>query len=52
VALWLNPAAGAFGTGYRLFDFAGCVAIAGMTVMLVISSLRNTVTLYREETVR
>jgi hypothetical protein len=49
IALWLNPGATAFGSGYRLFDVAGCIAIAGMAFMLVAATVRNTARLYREE---
>jgi archaetidylinositol phosphate synthase len=37
---------------YRLFDFGGAIAILGMGVALVVSAVRNTRTLYLEETVR
>src|SRR6266853_3599194 len=38
-----------FGTRLRLFDVGGVIAIAGMTVMTVISALRHTRTLYIAE---
>jgi archaetidylinositol phosphate synthase len=34
---------------YRLFDIGGVIGLAGMTMMLVWFSLKNTVRLYREE---
>ena len=42
---------GALGS-YRLFDFGGVVAIAGMAIALVISAIRNTRSLYLAETTR
>jgi len=36
---------------YRLFDIGGAIGLAGMIVMLVFFSLKNTVRLYREERV-
>ena len=45
VALWLHP-------NMRIFDIGGIVAIAGMSTMLVISTIFNTVKLYRAETPR
>ena len=52
VALWFRPDTRVFGSMYRLFDVGGIVAIAAMVLMLVISTIRNTVKLYRAETVR
>ncbi|MGA9527982.1 MAG: CDP-alcohol phosphatidyltransferase family protein [Terriglobales bacterium] len=34
---------------YRLFDIGGMIGLAGMVLMLVVVSLRNTIRLYREE---
>jgi archaetidylinositol phosphate synthase len=51
-ALWFRPDARVFGSAYRVFDVGGIVAIAGMILMLVVSTIRNTVKLYRAETVR
>ena len=42
---------GAFGS-YRLFDFGGVIAIAGMAIALLVSAIRNTRSLYLAETVR
>ena len=50
VALWFHPDARIFGSPYRIFDVGGIIAIAGMSLMLVISTIFNTVKLYRAET--
>ena len=50
VALWLKPATRALGTPYRLLDFGGCVAMAGLMATLVVITARHSVRLYREET--
>jgi hypothetical protein len=52
VALWLHPDARVFGLSYRIFDVGGVIAIAGMSLMLVVSTIFNTVKLYRAETLR
>jgi archaetidylinositol phosphate synthase len=52
LALWLRPGVRAFGSPYRLFDAGGIVAIAGMALMLVSSTVSNTLKLYRAETLR
>lgn len=49
ITLWLRPEARVPIVGYRLFDFGGIVAIAGMSAMLVIAVARNTTKLYRQE---
>ena len=51
-ALWLHPDSRVFGWPYRLFDVGGIIAIAGMTLMLVVSTIFNTAKLYRQETLR
>jgi phosphatidylglycerophosphate synthase len=48
-ALWFHPDARVFGSTYRVFDVGGVVAIAGMSLMLVVSTILNTVKLYRAE---
>jgi phosphatidylglycerophosphate synthase len=48
IALWLRPDARVFGSPYRLFDVGGIIAIAGMALMLVVSTLWNTIKLYRQ----
>lgn len=39
------------GHSLRLFDLGGAIAIAGMTLMLIISAVQHTRRLYREETI-
>jgi hypothetical protein len=51
-ALWFHPDARIFGSSYRVFDVGGMVAIAGMALMLIISTICNTVKLYRAESLR
>jgi phosphatidylglycerophosphate synthase len=48
-ALWFHPDARVFGSTYRVFDVGGVVAIAGMSLMLIVSAILNTVKLYRAE---
>jgi hypothetical protein len=52
VALWLHPEARMFGLSYRIFDIGGIIAIAGMSLMLAVSTVFNTLKLYRAETLR
>jgi hypothetical protein len=52
VVLWVNPESRVLGSSYRVFDVGGIIAIAGMTVMLMASTILNTVKLYRQETLR
>lgn len=52
IVLWVQPEARVHGTSYRVFDVGGMVAIAGMVVMLVVSTICNTVKLYRAEKVQ
>ena len=49
-ALWFRPDARFFGSPYRLFDVGGVIAIAGMACMLIVSTICNTMKLYRAET--
>lgn len=37
---------------YRLFDIGGAIGVAGMVVMLITVTIRNTARLYREEKIR
>jgi phosphatidylglycerophosphate synthase len=52
VALYLHPQAHLAGRTFRLFDVGGVVAICGMAVMAAATTVRHTVTLYREERLR
>jgi hypothetical protein len=49
IALLFRPMVRLFGIQYRLFDVGGVVGIAGMALMLVVSSIRNTCALYQAE---
>jgi phosphatidylglycerophosphate synthase len=51
LALWLHPNVGIFGSPYRIFDVGGIIAIAGMSLFLIVSTIFNTVKLYRSEPV-
>ena len=50
-ALWLlvRPDVTILGETYRLFDVGGVAGIAGMMTILMLTTLQNTRTLYREE---
>src|SRR3979490_2097989 len=52
IVLWVSPETRVLGSSYRVFDVGGVVAIAGMAFMLVVSTICNTVKLYRAETLR
>jgi phosphatidylglycerophosphate synthase len=49
VALLFRPAVTLFAHRWLLFDVGGAIGIAGMSLMLVVSSIRNTAALYRAE---
>jgi archaetidylinositol phosphate synthase len=49
LALLWRPMVKLFGGTYRLFDVGGAIGLAGMSLMLVFFTLRNTMRLYREE---
>src|SRR5580658_9109285 len=49
IALLRWPTGNLFGHHFPLFDAGGVVGIAGMWVMVIVSSLRNTAELYRAE---
>jgi len=49
VALWFHPDARVFGSTYRVFDIGGIVSNGLMAVILIISTLLNTIKLYRQE---
>jgi len=50
IALWINPQASIPVVSWRLFDFGGLVATAGMAVMVVVATAWHTAKLYRQET--
>ena len=47
--LLVRPAVTVAGEKYLLCDLAGIVAILGMIVIAIVSAIRNTARLYREE---
>jgi phosphatidylglycerophosphate synthase len=49
VALWFHPDARIFGSTYRVFDIGGIAAIGLMALILIVSTLLNTIKLYRQE---
>jgi archaetidylinositol phosphate synthase len=50
LALFWKPAVHLFGGRYyRLFDVGGAIGLAGMTLMIIVFTLQNTIRLYREE---
>lgn len=49
LALLRWPTAKVLGTQVRLLDVGGALGIAGMALMLIVSAIRHTGTLYREE---
>jgi archaetidylinositol phosphate synthase len=49
LALLRWPAVKLLGTQLRLLDIGGLVGIVGMTLMLIVSAIQHTATLYREE---
>jgi phosphatidylglycerophosphate synthase len=51
IALLYRPMVHVAGLRYRLFDVGGVIAIIGMGLMLVVSSIRHIMQLYREERV-
>lgn len=44
-----GPAARLAGYDFLLFDVGGVIGIAGMSAILIVSTLRNTIALYRDE---
>jgi phosphatidylglycerophosphate synthase len=49
VALMYRPWVHLFGQQFRLFDVGGVIAVAGMIAIMVVSTIRHTAQLYREE---
>jgi archaetidylinositol phosphate synthase len=52
VALWFRGQAHVLRTPYRIFDIGGITAIAGMGLMLIVSTIFNTIKLYGQEPIR
>jgi len=52
VTLLFRPTTHILGHAFRLFDVGGVIAVAAMGTMLIISTVRHTVMLYRQETIR
>lgn len=51
LALFWKPVVHFLGGRYRLFDVGGTVGLAGMSLMVIAFTARNTIRLYREERV-
>ena len=49
LALFWNPRMRALGGRFLLFDVGGAIGLAGMTLMVIFFTIRNTMRLYREE---
>jgi archaetidylinositol phosphate synthase len=49
LALLRWPTARVFGAQMRLLDIGGVIGIAGMSLILIVSAIQHTRTLYREE---
>jgi len=49
LALFWKPIVHLFGGQYRLFDVGGAIGLAGMSLMVIVFTLKNTIRLYREE---
>jgi phosphatidylglycerophosphate synthase len=49
LALFWKPVVHLFGQQYRLFDVGGAIGLAGMSLMVVFFTMKNTIRLYREE---
>jgi phosphatidylglycerophosphate synthase len=49
IVLFWKPIVHILGGEYRLFNVGGAIGLAGMALMVVVFSLKNTVRLYREE---
>ncbi len=52
LALFWKPVVHVFGGRYRLFDVGGAIGLAGMSLMLIVFTMQNTIRLYREERMR
>ena len=49
LALFWKPMVHFLGGTYRLFDVGGAIGLAGMILMVIVFTVRNTLRLYREE---
>jgi phosphatidylglycerophosphate synthase len=49
LALLWKPIVRLFGNQYRLFDLGGAIGLAGMSLMAIVFTLKNTIRLYRQE---
>jgi phosphatidylglycerophosphate synthase len=49
LALFWKPVVHLFGMHCRLFDVGGAIGLAGMSLIIVVFTLQNTIRLYREE---
>ena len=49
LTLFWKPVVHIFGGSYRLFDVGGEIGLAGMSLMVVVVTVQNTIRLYREE---
>jgi len=49
IVLWFRPDTRVLNSPYRLFDFGGCIAIAGMVLILTATTALDTIKLYRAE---
>jgi len=49
LALFWRPEVHLLGRQYRLFDVGGAIGLAGMSLMVIVFTLQNTMRLYREE---
>jgi len=52
LALWLRPDARVPGLAWRVFDFGGLIAVAGMLLMFIVAAIAHTRALYLQETRR
>jgi len=52
LTLLYRPSVHLLGHAFGLFDVGGAIAIVAMGVMLVVSAIQHTLTLYRQETIR
>ncbi|HVP53140.1 MAG TPA: CDP-alcohol phosphatidyltransferase family protein [Terriglobales bacterium] len=52
VTLLYRPTAHILGHAFRLFDVGGVIAVAAMAVMLIVSTIRHTAMLYRQEKIQ